>query len=88
MRNTIKKEIFYTTCRVAEMQVIDEKPTVVERDPERFIGKVSHANIARNLKKMYGKTLVPYDIQTESETYELSIEDFMKYATKIEGDSK
>lgn len=81
MRKFMTKEVTFTTCKVAEMAVVDGKPTVIEHDTERFLGNPSQQKIEKELYKMYKKQLTAYDLETETKVYEMAVEDFMKHAT-------
>lgn len=86
-RKMMTKEVTFTTCKVAEMQVVEGKPQVVELDSERFMGNLSEQKLVKEISKMLGKTITVYDIQTETNTYEMAVEDFIKHA-KIKKDDE
>lgn len=86
MRKTITRTICTSVISGCMLNVVDGKPTVENLAPITVAGKVSEKVAIKSLKAEYGKdkaiTLTSIDLKED--TYEISVDDFMKYAKKVE----
>lgn len=86
MRNTITRTITTATIRTAIIKVVDGQIKAVEHMPITTHGNIDMDTATKLVRKKYGKTtnVVVLEITHSDDEYEISVEDFIKYATKIE----
>lgn len=82
MRKKMTKEITHTTVLVAKIgQDVNGLP-VAEHLPELvLIGNVSAEKAQKAASKKYGSNASVFKVEATTETYEMDVEDFLKYAT-------
>lgn len=86
MRNTITRTMATSTIHAYRLIMKDGKPEVESLAPLTIGGKATVKEAEKALRKEYGKE-VPFTvskIDVEESLYEISVEDFMKYAKKVE----
>ena len=90
MRKTIVRTMSTSTINAFKLTVENGQPKVENLEPLTVMGKATDKEALKALKDKYGKnapvTIASIDVQEE--TYEISVDDFMKYATKIEKGSE
>lgn len=86
MRNTITRTMATSEIKGFMMKVVEGKPTVVELPVLTVTGKATEKDAIKELKKVHGKdaNVTVGTIECHEDTYEISVEDFMKYAKKVE----
>jgi hypothetical protein len=84
MRKMITRTIITTTVNSATVAIIDGKATTTDYKPLIFNGVVKEKDALKDIRKAYGENaIVVSKVETESE-YEISVDDFIKYAKKVE----
>jgi len=63
---------------------VDGQPTVTLNEPITVNGKIEHDKALKLARKKYGATSQVTDRVEVNDVYEISVEDFIKHATKIE----
>lgn len=85
MRNTIIRTL--TTSEIFGCKIIVKNgtPEIVQLESIKVQGKVNDEQALKHLVKKYGKdsSLSVTKVLEDSDTYEISIDDFMKYAKKV-----
>lgn len=86
MRKTITRTMCTSTVHAYTLSIVDGKPVAKELEPVVVMGKAKEKDALKVLKDKYGSTtaITVGKIQVEESTYEISVEDFVKYATKVE----
>lgn len=86
MRNTITRTMATSTIYAYRLAVKDGKPEVESLEPLTIGGKATMKDAEKALRKVYGKdaALTVNKIDVAEDLYEISVEDFMKYAKKVE----
>ena len=86
MRKTICRTMATSTIHAFALEVVEGKPEAVAIDPVVIVGKASEKEALKAVKEAYGKdkAISIGKIQVDEATYEISVDDFMKHATKIE----
>lgn len=84
MRNTITRTLATSEITGYTLEIVDGKPQVKELEKITIAGKAKEKDALKALKKVYGdvKGLTVGSIETSEAVYEISVEDFVKYATK------
>jgi len=85
MRKMMTKEVTTTTVQVAKLEMVDGSPTITQLPEEKLMGNVTLEKAQKELTKKHGQVTV-LGLQANTETYELSVELFLSYAT-IKADS-
>ena len=86
MRNTITRTMATSEIHAFRLTMKDGKPEV-ENLPVLIIGgKATMKDAEKALRKEYGKNapVTVSKIDVKEDVYEISVEDFMKYAKKVE----
>lgn len=88
IRPNITRTLATSTIHACKLVMNEETPTVITLDPLTVGGKVSEREALKALKDVYGKdsALTVTKITVEENLYSISVEDFLKYATKVEKD--
>lgn len=82
MRKMMTKEITHTKVLVAKIGQDENGLPVAEHLPELvLIGNVTAEKAQKAASKMYGSNASVFKVEATTETYELAVEDFLKYAT-------
>lgn len=86
MRNTITRTMATSVVHAFRMVVKEGKPEVETLPPMTIGGKASKEDAEKALRKKYGKSVpvVVSKIDIQEDLYEISVENFMKYAKKVE----
>lgn len=86
MRKTIVRTICKSVINGCVLNVVDGTPQVEQLAPVTVAGKVNDKTALKTLKTEYGKdkAITLTSVETCEDTYEISVEDFLKYATKVE----
>lgn len=86
MRNTITRTITESTICAVKVEIIDGKPEMCGVDPITVNGKITTEKATKLLQKKYGKGCpVAVTSITENDVlYEISVDDFMKYAKRVD----
>lgn len=89
MRNTITRTITSSVIKGFKLTMKEGTPSVEELDPVSVSGRVNEKQALKQLEKAYGKSspITVASITEENDVYEISVEDFMKYATKVDKES-
>ena len=84
MRNTITRTIETSRIYFAMVAVNNGAPEFVAQPSIVVNGKYSTEEAGKLLKKKYkGQTVVVTDVEYTETLYEISVEDFIKYATPV-----
>ena len=84
MRNTITRTITVTIVKSSNVLFKDGAPVVTPNADLTINGKVTEAKALKQIQKKYGATSLITSIENVDDTYEISVDDFMKHATKLE----
>lgn len=86
MRNTIVRTMATSEIHACRLVVKDGKPEVENLPALTISGKATTKDAEKELRKVYGKStpVTVTDIKISEDTYEISVEDFLKYAKKID----
>lgn len=84
MRKTIVRTITFTTIQSAKVGFEKGLPVITPNAPLTINGIIADDKALKEVRKSYGESSQITDISTTDNTYEISVEDFIKYATKIE----
>lgn len=83
MRNTIERTITVTKITSATVKVENGKPILGDQATDIFKGKITDEKVLKEIQKLHGATSVVVSKEEVNDRYEISVEDFMKYATKV-----
>lgn len=86
MRKTITRTMATSKINSFTLEVKDGVPVAKALSPITVMGKASEKEAIKAVKEAYGKD-VPVtigEIEVTEETYEISVDDFMKYAKKVD----
>ena len=86
MRKTITRTMHTSTITACKLTMVDGAPTVETLEPVVVMGKATEKEGMKALKDKYGKdsAITITSINVTEDTYEISVEDFVKYATKVQ----
>lgn len=86
MRNTITRTMATSVIHAYRLTMKEGKPEVETLDPLTIGGKATVKVAEKALRKLYGKDapITVSKIDVQEDVYEISVEDFMKYAKKVE----
>lgn len=86
MRNTIIRTMATSEIHAFRLVMVDGVPQVEELPVFTANGKLTHKDAERALRREYGKTapITIKEVKVSENTYEISVEDFLKYAKKVE----
>lgn len=84
MRNTITRTMATSEITGYKLTVVDGKPNVEELPKITIAGKAKEKDAMKALKDAYGKdvNITVGNITVSEDVYEISVEDFVKYAKK------
>ena len=90
MRKTITRTIATSTIKAFKLSMVNGQPVVENLDPVIIAGKAKEKEALKALKEKYGdlKGVTIGEIETSEATYEISVEDFIKNAKKIDSESE
>ena len=87
MRKTIVRTMATSTIKAYTVEMENGLPVAKALEPITIMGKAKEKDALKAVKEQYGKVAVTIgEIQIEEATYEISVDDFMKYAKKVEAD--
>ena len=86
MRKDILRTLAISTIKGFKLTFENGKPVIEELEPIIVLGKCNEKDGLKALQEKYGKVsgLTCGEISVEENQYKISIEDFLKYATKVE----
>ena len=86
MRKTIVRTMATSTINAFSLTVENGVPKVENLEPLTVMGKASEKEALKALKDKYGKNapVTVASIDVEEDTYEISVEDFLKHAKKVD----
>lgn len=80
----MKKEVTTTTCTIAKMEMVEGKPVAIELPKEVLLGNVSLEKAQAYLNKKFGYAVTVFEVQANTQTYEMDVEEFIKVASIVE----
>lgn len=86
MRKVITKEVTSTTVKVAKLQMVDGTPQAIKIQDVVLLGNVSQEKAQKEVEKLHGKGVTVFELQSETKTYEMPVEEFIKHATLKEAE--
>lgn len=88
MRKTIVRTMATSTITAYTLEMKDGAPVAKALDPIVIMGKAKEKDALKAVKEKFGLTAVTIgEIKVEEATYEISVDDFMKYAKKVDKDA-
>ena len=84
MRNTITRTITTSTIHSVYVDLSNETPTICKNAPITVNHEVRQAEAQKMVTKRYGAGVTITKIETNDILYEISIDDFVKYAKPVE----
>lgn len=86
MRNTITRTLTTSVIKGFKLTMKEGQPIVEELTPIYAQGKLNEKQALKQLHKAYGKSssITVGTVEEVNDTYEITVEDFMKYAKKVE----
>lgn len=86
MRNTITRTMATSEIHAFRLVMKEGKPEVEELPVMIIMGKATHKDAEKALRAEYGKNcaVTIKEIVVSENLYEISVDDFMKYAKKID----
>lgn len=86
MRTTITRTMATSEIRAYRLVMREGRPEVEELPAMVISGKATEKDAEKALRKKYGKDapVTISGIKVTEDVYEISVEDFMKYAKKVE----
>ena len=86
VRKTIQRKLTTTTISGFRTELVGGEPRVEPIPPVTVAGRLADKEVLRALRAVHGRdnSLTVGSVSYEEGRYEISIEDFLKYATKIE----
>lgn len=90
MRKTIVRTMATSTIHAFKLTVENGQPKIENLEPLVVMGKANEKEALKALKDKYGKNapLTIANIHVQEDTYEISVDDFVKYAKKVQKDSE
>lgn len=84
MRKEIQRTITATTILSSNVVLNSEGVETTENAPITVNGKISYDKALKLVRKTYGENAQIAVVNSIEDMYEISVEDFLKYATKVE----
>lgn len=86
MRKTITRTMCTSTITAYKVTVVDGMPKVETVEPLTIAGKAKEKDALKALRDVHGKdaNLTVGKIEVSEDIYEISVDDFVKYAKKVE----
>lgn len=85
MRKTITRTMATSTIKAYTLGMENGAPVAIALDPITVMGKAKEKDALKAIKEAYGTNAVTIgEIKVEEATYEISVDDFMKHAKKVE----
>jgi hypothetical protein len=87
MRKMLTKEVTFTHFHLSKMEVVEGKPQAIEMGSEKLLGNIKPEKVQKQMRQMYNdNTILVYNVSTETLTFEMEIEEFIKHAN-VKGES-
>lgn len=83
MRKKIEREIIETKVKSGKVSFVKGLPVVTNEATDVLDGKLTDEKALKEVQKLRGSSAVVIEKTEESNRYEISVEDFKKYATKV-----
>lgn len=89
MRKTITRTMATSKINAFKLTVENGQPKVENLEPLTVMGKATEKEALKALKEQYGKNapVSIASIEVQEDTYEISVDDFVKYAKKVDKNS-
>lgn len=88
MRKTIVRTMATSTITAYTLEMKDGAPVAKALAPITVMGKAKEKDAIKAVKDQFGLTNVTIgEIQIDEATYEISVDDFMKHAKKVDKDA-
>ena len=86
MRKTITRTMATSTIVGCTIEMVNGQPKTEMLEPVTVMGKANDKDAMKALREKYGKNkpLAVCEIAVAEDTYEISVDDFIKYAIKVE----
>lgn len=86
MRKTIVRTMATSEITAFKLAMIDGQPVATPLEPVTVMGEANEKEATKAIKERYGKNslITIGEIKVTKDTYEISVEDFLKYAKKVE----
>ena len=90
MRKSICRTMATSTITAHRLSIVDGKPVVETLDPDVVMGKAKEKDALKAVKEAHGDLtgVTIGQIDVAEDTYEISVDDFVKYATKVTNKSE
>lgn len=89
MRKTIVRTMATSTITAYTVEMVNGAPVAKALDPIVIMGKAKEKDALKAVKEKHGTVAVTIgEIKVEEATYEISVDDFMKYATKVDDNTE
>lgn len=83
MRKTITRTIPTTTIYSGIVKMVNGVPTVTMNDPITANGEIDENKALKLVRKAYDQKSIVTEVVVAENLYEISVEDFLKYATLV-----
>lgn len=84
MRKTITRSITVSVIQSAKVTLKNGQAEITDNPTLKVNGIISEEKALKLVRKTYGETSQIESIETIDDVYEISVEEFMKYAKKVE----
>ena len=87
IRKSIVRTLASTTIHAVKVSMDGDNAVVEKLTPVVVLGKANEKEMQKALKEKYGKDMLGLtvsNVEYGEDTYKISVDDFIKYATKIE----
>ena len=90
MRKTICRTMATSTITAHRLTIVDGQPVVETLNPIVVMGKAKEKDALKAVKDVHGDLagVTIGKIDVAEDTYEISVDDFVKYATKVTNNSE
>ena len=88
MRRTIVRTITATTIQSVKLSFINGKAELIDNEVMTLNGKIDEATALKIVRKTYGDNAQLKNVEETTNTYEISVDDFIKHATIIEAEKE
>ena len=85
MRKTICRTMATSTIKAFTVEMVNGAPVAKALDPVVIMGKAKEKDAIKAVKEAHNTTSFTIgEIKIDEATYEISVDDFMKYAKKVD----
>jgi len=77
----MSKEVTKTVVKVATMEMVEGLPVAKPLDDVTMLGNVSLEKAQKEMNRLIGHNVTVFNVQPETVTYELAVEDFINVAS-------